>query len=47
MKGRNRNGNHLDKMKESKGKHPKHQMKKKGKLPIPKWLETWKEPEMW
>ena len=35
-------------MKESKGKHPKQpDKKKKGKLPIPKWLKTWKEQGMW
>ena len=37
----------LDIMKESKGKHPKQPDKKKRRLPIPKWLKTWKEQEMW
>ena len=32
----------LDKMKESKGKHPKQPDEKERKLPIPKWLKTWK-----
>ena len=34
-------------MKESKGKHPNNQIKKKGKSSIPKWPTTWKKQEMW
>ena len=33
----------LDKMKENKGKHLKQQVKKREKLPIPKWHKIWKE----
>ena len=38
----------LDKMKESKGKHLKQpDEEERVKLPILKWLKTWKEQELW